>query len=69
MWRVSTPLLTLFTNYATITNVRKRKIDMTEKITNSTDDFTDAEDHGLVPGGVEMPVAGGLKEGIADDVI
>ena len=61
--------MTLFTNYATITNVRKRKIDMTEKITNSTDDFTDAEDHGLVPGGVEMPVAGGLKEGIADDVI
>ena len=61
--------MTLFTNYATITNVRKRKIDMTEKITNSTDDFTDAEDRGLVPGGVEMPVAGGLKEDIADDVI
>lgn len=42
---------------------------MTEKITNSTDDFTDAEDRGTVPGGVEVPVAGGLKEDVADDVI
>ena len=42
---------------------------MTEKITNSTDDFTDAKDRGTVPGGVEVPVAGGLKEDVADDVI
>ena len=61
--------MTLFTNYATITNVRKRKIDMTEKITNSTDDFTDAKDRGLVSGGVEAPMVGGLNEGVADDVI
>lgn len=61
--------MTLFTNYATITNVRKRKIDMTEKIINFTDDFTDAKDRGLVSGGVEAPMVGGLNEGAADDVI
>lgn len=42
---------------------------MAEKITNFTDDFTDAEDRGTVPGGVEVPVAEGLKEDVADDVI